>query len=211
MVALSVGESPRGASRAEAGPRFGLLRGAFDPPHIGPLAAAAEATHALALDRVLLLVEKHPSPRRDAMTAPAAHRLAMVAACVADTSGLEASSIEIDREGEPDAVSTVEEVVAAENPACLFLLMGSDTAGQLRSWPGIEAVKPRACLAVWHREGLPLRELPGWRVRDLDVSRLQISGAALRARVAAGRPIDWLVPAPAVRIIREIGLYRAEG
>ena len=196
------------AAEGSIGPRLALLRGAFDPPHIAPLVAAGEAIRTLALDRVLLLVEKHPAPRRDAMGASAADRLAMVAACVAGTSGLEASSIEIDRAGEPNAAIVVDEVVAAANPACLFLLMGSDTAGQLRTWCGIDAVKARACLAVWPREGLPLRDLPGWQIRHLDVPRLQISGAALRARVAAGRPIDWLVPAPAVCIISELGLYR---
>ena len=190
------------------GPRLGLLRGAFDPPHIAPLAAAAEAIHALALDRVLLLVEQHPAPRRDALGASAAHRLAMVRASVADSPVLVASSIEIDGAGEANAVATVDEVVAAEKPARLFLLMGSDRAGQLHTWSGIDAVKARAGLAVWPRERLPLRELPGWQVRHLDVPRLQISGASLRARAAAGRPIDWLVPAPAVRIIRELGLYR---
>jgi nicotinic acid mononucleotide adenylyltransferase len=85
--------------------------------------------------------------------------------------------------------------------------MGSDTAGQLHTWHGIDAVKSRASLVIWPRKGLPLRDLPGWQVRHLDVPRLQISGALLRERVAAGQPIDWLVPTPAVRIIRELGLY----
>ena len=193
------------------GPRLGVLRGAFDPPHIGALAGAAEAIHALALDRVLLLVEQRPVPHRDSLGASAAHRLAMVTASVEDVSGLEASSIEINGACDANAAAIVDKIVVVENPACLFLLMGSDTAGQLRTWSGIDAVKGRADLAVWPREGLPLREHPGWSVRTLDVPRLQISGAALRARVAAGRPIDWLVPAPALRIIHESGLYRPCG
>ena len=37
---------------------------------------------------------------------------------------------------------------------------------------------------------------------------LEISSSDIRGRVAAGRPIRYLVPGPVERRIRELGLYR---
>jgi nicotinate-nucleotide adenylyltransferase len=39
------------------------------------------------------------------------------------------------------------------------------------------------------------------------VPAIDISSTDLRARVVDGRPLDFLVPDPAVRSIRERGLY----
>jgi nicotinic acid mononucleotide adenylyltransferase len=36
---------------------------------------------------------------------------------------------------------------------------------------------------------------------------MQLSSTDLRRRVAAGEPIDFLVPMPAVRVLRSHGLY----
>ena len=41
----------------------------------------------------------------------------------------------------------------------------------------------------------------------VEVPALEISSTELRDRVASGRPLDFLVPMPAIRVIRERGLY----
>jgi nicotinate-nucleotide adenylyltransferase len=47
----------------------------------------------------------------------------------------------------------------------------------------------------------------GGRVVSLRIPRLDVASTDLRARVARGEPIDALVPAGAVRVIRERRLY----
>ncbi|MDP9074219.1 MAG: nicotinate-nucleotide adenylyltransferase, partial [Actinomycetota bacterium] len=47
----------------------------------------------------------------------------------------------------------------------------------------------------------------GWRVEEVIVPNLEISSTDLRARAAAGRPLDYLVPEAAVRCLRARGLY----
>jgi len=42
----------------------------------------------------------------------------------------------------------------------------------------------------------------------VDVPRLDLSSTDLRARVAAGEPIEFLVPTAAARILHKEGLYR---
>ena len=36
---------------------------------------------------------------------------------------------------------------------------------------------------------------------------IDLSSSELRARFADGRPVDFLIPAPAIRMIRRLGLY----
>jgi nicotinic acid mononucleotide adenylyltransferase len=43
------------------------------------------------------------------------------------------------------------------------------------------------------------------------VPNLEISSTDLRARAMSGRPLDYLIPEPAVRVIRERGLYSGSG
>ena len=49
--------------------------------------------------------------------------------------------------------------------------------------------------------------LEGWDVRMVEVPALEISSTELRDRVGSGRPLDFLVPMPAIRVIKELGLY----
>jgi nicotinic acid mononucleotide adenylyltransferase len=41
----------------------------------------------------------------------------------------------------------------------------------------------------------------------VQIPRLDVSSTDLRERMADGRPIEGLVPAGAVRVLREAGLY----
>jgi nicotinate-nucleotide adenylyltransferase len=80
---------------------------------------------------------------------------------------------------------------------------GGETAGRLEvRAPGAE---PTA-------RGGPWTEFPGrwgWtgQVRQVRMPRLEISSSELRERISAGRSVDFLIPEPAIRLIRELGLY----
>jgi nicotinate-nucleotide adenylyltransferase len=62
-------------------------------------------------------------------------------------------------------------------------------------------------LAIVDRGVAALADPEGWRVVRVGVPRMQLSSTDLRRRVAAGEPIDFLVPMPAVRVLRAYGLY----
>ena len=51
---------------------------------------------------------------------------------------------------------------------------------------------------------------PPWRVEHVRIPALDISSSDLRARAAAGRPLDHLVPLDAIARIRERGLYAGD-
>ena len=49
--------------------------------------------------------------------------------------------------------------------------------------------------------------LAGWRAVSVEIPAVGVSSTDLRERVAHGRPIDYLVPERAIRIIEDRGLY----
>ncbi len=164
--------------------------------------------HALALDRVLLVVANHPWQKSGRRITPAADRLAVVEAAVAGTQGVEASAIEIERGGDSYTADTLEQL-AAEDPAReLFLVVGADVAAELHTWRRPDVVAGLATVAVVTRGGSPPVEVGRpWRVEHVRIPTLEVSSSDLRARAADGRPLDHLVPLPAVACIRERGLY----
>ena len=186
--------------------RLGILGGTFDPVHVAHLLAALEARHQLALDRVLVVVAGDPWQKRDDVVAAADDRYAMVAAALEGVDGLEPSRIEIDRDGPTYTADTLHAL--ARDDRALFLVVGSDVAARLDTWERAEDVQRLATLAIVARGDDPIRVPDGdWRVEAVRMPRLDISSTDIRARVAEGRPIDYLVPAGAVRVLRERRLY----
>jgi nicotinate-nucleotide adenylyltransferase len=188
--------------------RLGILGGTFDPVHTGHLVAAVNVRHALGLDRVLLVVANAPWQKSARRITPPADRLAVVEAAVAGTEGVEASSIEIDRGGDSYTADTLEQLMAEDRERQLFLVVGADVAADLHTWRRPDVVARLATLVVVSRGGSPdVDPGPPWRVEHVGIPALDISSSDLRARAADGRPLDHLVPLPAIARIRERGLY----
>jgi len=190
-------------------PGIGVLGGTFDPVHVGHLVAAVSVRHALGLDVVLLVVANQPWQKEGirAIT-PAADRLAVVTAAVGQVEGVEASDLEIRRGGMSYTADTLDELSDLHPGTPLVLVLGADAAAGLGTWERAEEVKARARLAVVNRPGAALPDLPaGWRADVVEIPNLEVSSTDLRNRIMDGRPVDYLVPAAAMREIRLRGLY----
>jgi len=184
-----------------------VFGGTFDPVHIGHLAAAVEARSALQLDRTLLVVAPDPWQKQGQVVAPASVRYEMVEAAVADVPGLEASRIELDRDGPTYTIDTVDALQSEAGARDIYLVVGADVASTLDTWHRVDELRRRVTLVVVTREGSARVEPDGWRVHQLVMPRLDVSSTDIRARVADGRPIDVLVPPAAVRVLRAHRLY----
>lgn len=189
--------------------RIGIFGGTFDPVHVGHLSAAVEVRHLLALDRMLLVVANVPWQKVGSRpVTPAADRLAVVEAAVAEVDGLEASAIEVERGGLSYTADTVDALASRHPGAELFLVVGSDVVPDLATWHRVEDVRAGVTVVVVRRPGAPaVLPPPPWRSCAVEAPALDVSSTDLRARVATGRPIDVLVPPAAVREIRRRGLY----
>jgi len=192
-------------SGSEPREKIGILGGTFDPVHVGHLMDASAARYQLGLDRVLVVPARDPWQKHGTVIAPAEIRFEMLAAALDGAAGLEASRIELERDGPTYTIDTVEQLGAPGRE--LVLVMGSDVAATLDSWNRVDELRELVTLAIVDRHDASVPDPEGWRVVRVSVPQLQLSSTDLRRRVAAGEPIDFLVPMPAVRVLRAHGLY----
>jgi nicotinate-nucleotide adenylyltransferase len=187
--------------------RIGLLGGTFDPPHLGHLVVAECARVELALDEVRLLVAGEPWMKGP--TTPARHRVAMVAAAVAEDRHLVVDDRESRREGATYTADTLAELHREEPDADWWFILGEDAAAELPRWERAEEAFALATFVVVTRPGHhppPAEELPA-AVVHLQVPQLEVSSSELRERFAAGRATRYLVPDAVDRYVRSHRLY----
>lgn len=197
--------------------RVGVVGGTFDPVHIGHLVAAEEVRALVGLDRVLFVPAGQPPHKRWTIT-PAAHRVAMLEAAIADNPAFALSRVEVDRPGPSYSVDTLAQLRAELGPATeLFFVVGMDMLADLPHWRQPERLPGLARIVAVTRPGFPRFDLarlepiiPNARdvIQVVPIPELRISATDLRRRVAAGRPIRYQVPAAVEAYIREQGLYR---
>jgi nicotinate-nucleotide adenylyltransferase len=194
---------------------IGVMGGTFDPIHVGHLAIAEEAREALSLDLVLFVPAGQPPHKPAGAVTPVEHRFAMVELAIADNRAFGLSRVEVERPGPSYTIDTVEAL--ARDTDDLVLILSAETFAELPSWHEPERLFDAARMAVVPREGYPAPD-PAWlaeafpgraeRVDYLEGPRLGLSSTAIRARVAAGRSIRYLVPDMVEAYILDKQLYR---
>lgn len=206
----------------------GVLGGTFNPIHLAHLRLAEEMREALALARVLLVPAGDP-PLKHRGIAPAAHRLEMVRRAAASNPALEVLDLEVRRAGPSYTVDTLAELRARLPGAALWFIVGADTLPELGAWREPERLFALANFAVATRPGHPqaLRELlpaplsrafrdgprglvheSGNELRQVPFTPLAISASDIRARVARGESIRYLVPDEVIEYVRKQKLYQ---
>lgn len=198
--------------------RLGVLGGTFDPIHYGHLVAAQEAAAVLGLDRMIFVPTRQNPLKTGGPTAGVEHRLEMLRCAIADNRGFELSAIEMERPGPSYTVDTLRELRSRYEKEELFLIVGMDALADLPTWHDSGGILRLAAIVAVTRYGWKAVDL-GWleaavpeavgRVQVLPIPGLDISSTELRERIAAGRPIRYLVPDGVIAYIQEQGLYRA--
>ncbi len=179
-----------------------LYGGAFDPPHLGHVALADAARERFGVDRLVILVNECPAHR--AVHASAEDRLALARAA------FPLDDVRLDPH--PRTV----ELLRAEGFDDPIFVVGADQFRGFLEWSEPAEVLARARLAVATRPGFPREELDAVLARLEQPERViffaiepnPAASTDLRARAAAGEPLDGLVPAAVAQIIEDRGLYR---
>jgi nicotinate-nucleotide adenylyltransferase len=179
-----------------------LYGGAFDPPHLGHVAVADAARARFGVDRLVVLVSERPAHRD--VHASAEDRLALARAAFPVD--------EVRLDPHPRTV----ELLRAEPFDDPVFVVGADQFRGFLGWSEPEAVLERTRLAVATRPGFPSAELDGVlaqlerpeRVLFFEIEPNPAASTDVRARAAAGEPLDGLVPAAVARLVAARGLYR---
>jgi len=184
-----------------------VFGGTFDPVHVGHVVVAVDTRAALRLDRVLLVVAGDPWQKRGQVVASARDRLMLVEAAVEEVEGVEASAVEVERDGPSVTADTLEALAGPHRE--LFLVLGADAVANMSTWRRLDETRDLATVVVVERQGDVHATPPGdgWRVERVSIPRLDVSSTDVRERLAAGRPIDGLVPPAVVRVIAARGIY----
>lgn len=208
--------------------KIGIFGGTFDPIHVGHTRVAQEFAEAFGLDRVLMMVAATP-PHREPPVASPQDRLNMVHLAVKEFPVLEASGMELGREGPSYTLDTVNEVRRAGGNAFVWLALGGDAYALITTWYHPEEVLARTHVVVLTRPGYtvdlmaPLPEEVSGRynlkeniyvhdsgatLRTLQVSPLDVSSSMIREAISRGESIQDLVSGEVLQYIQQKGLYR---
>ena len=212
--------------------RLGILGGTFNPIHLAHLRSAEELAEDLGLDHVLFIPSASPPHKRSAQVAPAHHRMAMVRLALRGNPRLRASTIEVDRGGHSYSVDTLRMLREkwGHRPE-IFFIVGIDAFREVQMWKEYDEIFSLAHVVVISRppdEARPRRSLlpvavrrqfcylpkhegfinrTGKKIIFRRVTALDISASGIRARLARGRSIRYLLPLPVQRYIEKHHLY----
>lgn len=187
--------------------RLGVFGGTFDPPHHGHLIVAAEVHERLRLDRLLFVPAGDP-PHKAATGATPEQRVRMLRAALAGDERFAVDELEIDRGGASYTVDTLRELRAREGETTeLFFPLGVDQYRVLGSWREPHEVARLARLIVMGRAGEVVEPDPAFPARRVEVSRIDISSTAIRARIREGRSVRYWVPDAVRQVIEAEAMY----
>jgi nicotinate-nucleotide adenylyltransferase len=179
-----------------------LYGGAFDPPHLGHLAVADAARKRFDADRLVVLVSARPAHR--ATHASAEDRLALALAAFPDD--------DVRLDPYPRTV----ELLRAEAFDDPVFVIGADQFHAFLGWSEPDEVLERTRIAVATRPEYPRAELDAVltqldqsdRVLFFEIEPNPAASSDIRARIAAGEPLDGLVVPAVAKLVAERGLYR---
>ena len=197
--------------------RLGVFGGTFDPPHLGHLILAAEASADLKFERLLWVLTPIPPHKLGQPITPIEHRLAMLQLAIADNPSFQLSRIEMDRPGPHYMVDTLRLLRDQHPSADLILLIGGDSLRDLPTWH-----RPADLVAACHEIGVIRRpgdssdlsaldkSIPGTqaKVRFAEAPLLEISSSDIRGRIRQGLPFRYFLCRSVYEYILENDLYR---
>lgn len=175
--------------------RLGLFGGRFDPVHSGHLLVAQEALERLKLDSLWFVPAQSP-PHKSAV-ASAEARYEMLLLATTSHPAFEVSRLELERSGPSYSFDTVSEVKKRQPGATIFFITGVDAFLDIASWHRAKDLVETVNMVSVARPGYNLEGLePNFRerVQVLETRQCDISSTEIRQRLAAERPIRYLVP-----------------
>jgi nicotinate-nucleotide adenylyltransferase len=199
--------------------QLGVFGGTFDPVHFGHLFVADAVMAQAELDRMLFLPVGDPAHRRT--HASAAHRTAMVLEAIADNPKFILDETALHQVGPVYTADTMP-LLRTAYPAAEFSFVAGADSLVVSPWRRLDEVA--AALRSFYviaREGTSqahlrptLSTLPPELARRfvfLNLPLIDVSSTVIRERVAAHKPVRYLLPDAVERYIHKNGLYEESG
>ena len=201
--------APRDRSRPTT--RTGVLGGTFNPLHLGHLLVADDVRRRCRLDKVLFLAGPRPPHKPSQSLAPWHHRREMLRRGIANWPHFALSDVEEEMPGPAYTVAALERLRTARPGVTLCLIIGADQYRAMSGWHEPGRLTELARIVVMSRPGSDRPTLfpghPARRVGFTPVMEVDISGSDIRARLAKGQSVRYMLPAPVCSYIEHHRLY----
>ncbi|MDN5669859.1 MAG: nicotinate-nucleotide adenylyltransferase [Renibacterium salmoninarum] len=184
------------------------MGGTFDPIHHGHLVAASEVAARFELDEVVFVPTGEPWQKANRSVSEAEHRYLMTVIATAANPRFTVSRVDIERPGLTYTIDTLRDLKRMRPEADLFFITGADAMAQIMSWKDSDELWSLAHFVGVTRPGHVLDDAGRKDVSLLEVPAMAISSTDCRDRVAASRPVWYLVPDGVVQYIGKHGLYQ---
>jgi nicotinate-nucleotide adenylyltransferase len=181
---------------------------------------AEQVAEELGLERVIFVpggILPHKDP--ESVSVSVADRLRMVEKAVAGNDLFTVDPLEIEAGRKIYSVETVRILKEREPHTEWYFISGADEVANLLNWKAPDELLAEAYMVAATRPGYELSELDHLkgrlenfhRIVPVECTRIDISATEIRERARRGKSVRYLVPEGVYRIVRERGLYDAEG
>lgn len=201
--------------------KLGIMGGTFDPLHYGHLLAGEWAREACQLDKVVFVPAARPPHKNLDTVLDSQHRYAMVKLGIRGNPYFDASAVELERQGLSYTVETVSVYLERYPGVEIFFILGMDALLLTSTWKDVDRLAGLCQFVVATRPGYTIdREAEAFQgipaalwdnIVVITIPGMNISSSGIRARVAEGKTIKYLLPLPVEKYIYEHHLYRSEG
>ncbi len=193
--------------------RLGVFGGAFDPPHLAHVALAKVAVQQLGLDQ-LLIVPTGQAWHKSRPLSAAQDRIAMCELAFGGLPKTHLDTREIHRQGPTYTADTLKELLQADSPCELFLIIGADQARAFATWHAWESILKNATICIADRTNAERTDasfdwqvLPEARIERLLLPLSPVSATDIRHRVSQAGAVQTLVGDAVARYIADHHLY----
>ena len=199
--------------------RILLYGGSFDPIHNGHIHIAREVYDRLDVDKVLFLPAGIPPHKMDREMTPPMQRYEMVKLALEFEPVFDVSDYEVTLDSPSFTLHTLRYFRSQFRSCHIFWLIGGDSFSQLAKWLKPEQIVDICTVITVKRPGYELdteplkaklssEQIDKLLAHVIDIPLTDESSTEVRRRIAAGEPIDNMVPKSVAEYIEQKQLYR---
>jgi nicotinate-nucleotide adenylyltransferase len=179
--------------------RIGILGGAFDPIHLGHLAAAEAAYSQANLDEIWFMPSYVPPLKSSQPFYTAEKRYAMTETAIADKAYFRMCDLELKRATTSYTIETAEQLQQQYPADSFYWIIGADRINDLMDWKDISSLVTKIGFIGLARPGYPLQmnalssEIRN-KIQLIEMQPHDLSSSMIRAKMKMGESVQAFVP-----------------
>ncbi|MFM8592678.1 MAG: nicotinate (nicotinamide) nucleotide adenylyltransferase [Sphingomonadales bacterium] len=188
--------------------KIGLYFGSFNPIHNGHLIVANYILNETDLEKVWLVVSPQNPLKKENTLLNEYHRLHLATLATEQDSRIKPTDIEF---ALPKPSYTIDTLIYLKEkyPQHEFrIIMGADSFQNLSRWKNYQTLIGEYEILVYPRMGYGSENLLGAKVTFIDAPLLQLSSTYIRACIANGKSIRYMLPEAVIEEIERGGYYK---